>query len=190
LKESRSIDLTLFSGANHKGVLTPWRPGGQTGDADFAFNSLYMGRSETSGIWSQQIQNGQGLLNTPTVQNFNFRLISARLEYSVPYSIPVKLYGATAWGTSKVMSGNLTSSFSNGWDSEAKNVTTFMWSTGIHYSIGQNLMDVYIPVLSSQNIMDAQKANNIKWFQSITFRINLSTLNPFEIVGKTLSNLE
>ncbi len=190
LKESRSIDLTLFSGANQKGVLTPWRPGGQTGDADFAFNSLYMGRSETSGIWSQQIQNGQGLLNTPTVQNFNFRLISARLEYSVPYSIPVKLYGATAWGTSKVMPGNLTSSFSNGWDNDAKNVTTFMWSTGIHYSIGQNLLDVYIPVLSSQNIMDAQKANNIKWFQSITFRINLSTLNPFEIVGKTLSNLE
>jgi glucan phosphorylase len=161
-----------------------------TGDADFAFNSLFMGRSETSGIWSQQIQNGQGLLNTPTVQNFNFRLVSARMEYSIPYSIPVKLYGATAWGVNKVSASNLFSSFHNGWDNDAKNVTTFLWSAGVHYSIGQNLADVYIPVISSQNILDAQKDNNIKWFQSITFRINLSTFNPFEIVGKTLSKLE
>jgi hypothetical protein len=190
LQDSRSIDFTFFSGANHRGVLTPWKPGGMTGDADFAFNQLYMGRSETDGIWSQQIQNGHGLLATPAAQNFNFRLISARLECSIPYSLPLKVYGASAWGINKVSAANVLSSFYNGWDSDAKNATTFMWSAGVHYTVAQNLMDIYIPVISSQNILDAQKANNIKWLQSITFRMNLTTLNPFEVVGKTLSKLE
>jgi hypothetical protein len=191
LKKQRSIDLTLFSGVNNQYALSMWNPTGMTGSQDFTFNQLYMGRSETNGIWSNQVQNGHGLIATPTFQNFNYRLVSARLEYTLPTDYNLKVYGATAWGVNKVSSFDLLSSFvPSNIDASLKNNTTFMWSTGIHFTVGPNLAEVFVPLLSSQNIIDSQKAHGIKWQQSFTIKFNLTSLNPFEMVGKALSKTE
>jgi hypothetical protein len=192
LQKQRSIDLTVFSGLNSQYALTLWNPTGMTGANDFTFNQLYMGRSETSGIWSNQIQNGHGLIATPTFQSFNFRLISTRLEYTLPTELNVKLYGATAWGINKVSPATSLLSFAdpNLIDTSVKTSTTFMWSTGVHFIVGPNIAEVFVPLISSQNIIDSQKAHGIKWQQSFTVKFNLTSLNPFELVGKALSKTE
>jgi hypothetical protein len=192
LQKQRSIDLTVFSGLNSQYALTLWNPTGMTGANDFTFNQLYMGRSETSGIWSNQIQNGHGLIATPTFQSFNFRLISTRLEYTLPTNLNLKLYGATAWGINKVSPATSLLSFAdpNLIDASVRTSTTFMWSTGVHFTVGPNIAEVFVPLISSQNIIDSQKAHGIKWQQSFTVKFNLATLNPFELVGKALSKTE
>lgn len=127
---------------------------------DYTYDNLYLGRTETSGILSQQFNSGGGdfKIKTPLGQS-NEWIVSANLKMDLPFSKSIGFFADFGY-----------SSYND-----------FLMDGGAYIRLLKGLVDIYVPFVYSQNIKDVPAFQNQTFAERIRFTLHLDVLNPFKL---------
>ncbi|MFA6923947.1 MAG: M1 family metallopeptidase [Bacteroidales bacterium] len=172
-KKKKGLDLRFFAGAflEQKKVYYGnynFRMNGQAGYEDYTFDNYYLGRSDYSGLASQQFTETDGAfkINTPIGQT-NDWLASLNVKTSIPGILPLKLYADIG-----------TYSHAGKLFPDSKKI---IYNGGIDLTVIPNICEVYFPVFWSSDIENQMKAiNSVKYSEKIRFTLYLNSMNFFD----------
>jgi len=164
-KSGKGLNIRVFTGRFLYNDDAELRYGfsmnGRGGYQDYLYDEVFMGRSENSGVLSQQFINNDGgfknLTNAGIAQKW---LTSVNLKIPFPGSLPVALYADAGWASS--------------------NPEKIIAAAGVALVLIPNILEVYFPFYTSTqpNLAFPQYEKNIR------FIFNLSRLNPFKLIRK------
>jgi len=148
------------------------------GYQDNNFDDYYFGRSETEGIWSQQVQLTDGAFKTPLQRSdygesnaFLFAVnFKADLPIKLPLNLPIKPYFDIGY-------------FKN----TAPSVTPepgyeLMLSGGLAIEFADGVAGLYLPIFSNERLSNALQSRGSGYFNRVGFTLNLNRMNPFELL--------
>jgi hypothetical protein len=174
------IDFRIFAGkflsdiANnglYRFRLSGWGPQG-IDKHDYLYDHIFIGRSEQSGLWSQQmtITDGAFKFYSPVGQTGNW-LTALNLDIKLPIKTKLlnvfRLY--SDFGVHPV---------------DGRSDIGFQYNAGIHFSL--QVLDIYIPLLISNDLNDWKKANGIEFDQTIRFGLRINNLRIKNIIENNL----
>jgi hypothetical protein len=138
---------------------------------DYLYDQVFLGRSETEGIWSQQFAVAQGGFksNTYSGQSETW-LLALNIKTAFPGKLPFKFYADI--GAYDVPDGL----------PEELSINP-MFDYGIEVTVIPQIFSVYLPIGYSKDIKEVYDANSRfdKYGDKIRFELNISRLNPFEL---------
>lgn len=176
-KGKRKIHLTAYYGSGSGFFLNA---AGQTGPNDYLYDGLFLGRSATEGLLSQQFLRTQGGLAVPTLYGADKGLLSFNAEIDVPVKLPIGIYGGIAFlNNSGVLCPQDGSPC-------PPSPPEYVWNAGVSLPIVRGIFEIYLPVVYSQDIKDEFKRRDMAFGETIMFQLNLDMMNPFAL----LRNLE
>ena len=152
---------------------------GQNGPNDYLYDGLFIGRTETTGILSQQFLRTQGGLAVPTNMGANRNMVTLNVEIDAPVKLPVSFYGGFG-----VLTNNPSYHLDDNNEWVSNDPQTVLWNAGVSIPLIRNIFQVYMPIFYSQNIRDEFKARNMNFGETIMFELNLNMANPFELLKK------
>ncbi|MEO6883864.1 MAG: M1 family metallopeptidase [Bacteroidia bacterium] len=174
LSKNKSIDFRIFSGTFIGTTATDagpyaFRLSGETGSQDYLYDNVFLGRSEYTGILSQQMTETDGDFKMFTALGQSTgSLVSMNVKSSLPIS-PLRIYADLGASSD---------------DYFAK--APPLYDIGIDLPIAKNIFEIYFPLFYSQDIKNEITANNLKYFQTVRFTLNFNLMNPLNII-KNLS---
>lgn len=171
-KAGRGVDIRFFTGAfifnNENERNYNYRMSGWRGNQDYLFDDIYLGRSETDGVLSQQtyLHDGGFKVYSPVGQSDEW-ISSLNIMVDFPGRLPLRFFTdiGTYSGASDAFTG-----------SEA-----VMYDGGICLSLIKNVAEVYFPLFKSSDIKNALEVNDIKYKEQIRFVLNFKLMNPFRL---------
>jgi hypothetical protein len=177
-KGKKAIRTRLYYGSSGYGPIM-LTASGQTGLNDYAYDGLFLGRTEKEGLLSNQFMRNQGALAVPTNMMASKHLASLNVEFDLPVKFPLGVYGGAAF-----ISGH---NYDLIWDKRFLiPFEEFVWNAGVTVPLIRNIFQIYVPVVYSNQIKNEFKTRDLKFGETIMFELNLNMVNPFEI----LKNLE
>jgi hypothetical protein len=189
-KKNKSVDARLFYGTmyltGNAGSFENayyFRPSGGTGAQDYLYDYTFLGRSENDqkDFLSHQFTETDGAMKVYTPIGRDTWTAALNLKSSLPGKIPFRLFADL----------NMIPS--------AGGAPLFLYDAGIYLPIVKNMIEVYVPLLMSQDIKDAFYLNNPDlvgagqvgekdpepWKRTarmIRFTFNIERMNPFQLV--------
>lgn len=175
--------INLNSGQDPANILPPrlqltYNPG-----LDYTYENLYIDRANESGNFhARQINMQQAAFKVPVAFNTDQYMLALNLKANLPINALsfVQLYSDFA-----VMDYFAFDSQDNIIIDDDGNIVTeatLFFDAGIALTPLQDLVEVYFPLLHSQNIRNALDASDrSKFFQKITFYINFPQANPLKL---------
>ncbi len=142
------------------------RLSGRTGTQDYLFDEVFLGRSETSGILSQQFLAADGGfgINTEFYRYAEKWMAVFHLKADFPGKLPVKAY---------VNLGKFDNS------NRYYPVTTQLSAEGgLEISIIKDIFNVYLPLVYSNDIQYAVDREQLNFGERIRFELHIKKLNP------------
>lgn len=187
-QRSRNIDLRLFAGAflhntgREAGYIEPWAFNLiSQGYNDYRFDDFYLGRSDSDGLWLQQISIRDGGFKNVIGRGFslgrsNSFILSANLKAALPRKVlrrlPLKPYFDIGYfHDASPLADN--ASFSD----------QLLWSGGLMLDFGNETFAVYFPLVNSKNIQGRYVERGSYW-KRIAVSIDLHRLNPWRVVDR------
>lgn len=171
-KSGKGFDLRMFAGMesirplNTRGVNYALRLSGYSGTDDYLFEGLFPGRSETSGIWSQQFLPEDGAFKTPTLfyRRSSQWMLAVNGSTSLPGILPFRIFFdlGTFNNFSKVIAVNY----------------NFSFDAGIEVRLIKDIFAVYFPVFYSDDIKYVIDREHLNFGRLIRFELNLEKLGP------------
>lgn len=161
-KTKSKIRTRLYYGGGNKTMLL--NTSGQNGVNDYAYDGLFLGRTENNGILSNQFLKTQGGLAMPISYGFNKHLLSLNAEMDLPIKLPLSIYAGIARGVNNNTKG------------------TTVWVVGANVPLIRNIFEVYLPIAYSKNVMNEIDSQQLKFSETIMFQLNLNMANPFELI--------
>jgi hypothetical protein len=148
---------------------------GQSGIRDYLFEHSYRARSASEGLFSRQIFMNEGqfkFANSDNLLSSNILASSINLRADFPSKwIPIKLFADFGLiYTNRFNGGNLEAS------------SLFVFQAGAMISLFNEVMEFYFPLISSSDIKDFYKLQNITFKRRIAVAIDLEKLNPQKLV--------
>ncbi len=143
---------------------------GTTGATDYLYDDIFIGRTETDGIWSQQFSRTGAGFTAPT---FFYRkaekwITGLNASTTLPGLIPFKLYANV--GTFD----NTELSFIG-----FKGIS---WELGVEFPVIKNVLTIYFPFAYSKDIQYAIDSQNLNFGNTIRFELHLQNLNPLTYI--------
>ncbi len=187
-EHKRNIDLRLFAGgflvndAKDRGSIFPgaYNLTGQ-GFNDYRYDELYFGRSEVTGFWSQQIAQREGgmkiALGSPFSEGRSNSFIaaanlSADLPQALPGNLPIRPYFDIGYYDDKRFIS-----------SDLEFADQLWWQGGLELRLAKGIASVYVPIVNAENVKDLYNGSGRdKFWERITFTLDLNKLNPFDLV--------
>ncbi|KAA3631545.1 MAG: M1 family peptidase [Bacteroidetes bacterium] len=182
----RNIEVRLFAGGflkNDQSAVFPPYPDALNlspqGFNDYRFESFFFGRNESSGLWAQQIGNGEGGMKLPLGSAYALGrsgsfLAAINLKADLPRKltrkIPLKPYFDLGYYNDQSFIG------------DEHNI---LWSGGLMLEILDGSIEIYFPIISSEEIENVFKERGNYWSR-IGFKFDLNTLNPWELLEEAL----
>lgn len=176
-KGKKAIRTRLYYGSSSDNVILT--ASGLTGLHDYAYDGLFLGRTEIDGLLSNQFMRNQGALAVPTNMLASKHLASLNVEFDLPVTFPIGIYGGAAYVSGHQYESVMGTEFKRPYEE-------FLWNAGVTVPLIRNIFQIYVPVLYSNQIKNEFKARDLKFGDTIMFELNLNLANPFEI----LKNLE
>ena len=151
-----------------------FRLSGWSGKNDYAFDESFLGRTENTGLWSQQMSLSDGAFKVPTFIGQTRDWISTiNLSASLP---GIKFIGAFAdLGT-----------FKDAGISPA-NEDAILYDAGLWFSLGE-LVVVYFPIFKSNSIEKSLDLNDINFGEQIRFVFDVKDFRLIDFRKKILGN--
>ena len=142
---------------------------GLQGYRDNTFDHFFIGRSEGTGLLSQQfcITDGGFKIYTPLGQTWDW-LLAFNLKTTIPGKIPLKLFTDIGIVPDK-----------NKLNGSALPV---YYDAGIQVTIINNIFEIYFPLAMSKDIKETNKNFIENYFQSIRFTFTLEKIDPFKLI--------
>ncbi len=149
-----------------------FRLSGIQGTNNYAFDLPYLSRSETGyNFFTNQIYPGDGFFKTavPLGQNWEW-LVSLNLRADFPWKIPLQFYldMGTYKNAGSLYPGN----------------TIVPWNGGVSILIWKDYIEIFIPLLMSEDINHIYEINSAGFFDRISWMIRFDELNPFKLLKK------
>ncbi len=176
------VHMRFFAGAFYyrnedisfrRNAVVGFNMSGINGKNDYLYDGSYFGRNAQEGFASRQMMMGEGnfkvftpLQNIPEGKTVN-GLFAANFKLDAPVKwLPVQLFLDMGYSIDKVlMPDNLLP------------VKQFHYDMGFCISLMDEAIEVYFPLLMSDNFRTYYKSNLPKFGQRITFAINMDKLN-------------
>ncbi len=148
---------------------------------DYRFDDFYFGRTDSRGIWSQQIHLREGGMKALTGQGFslgrsNNFIVALNLSADLPsrFWLPIKPWFDIGY-------------FDNAMPTGANDTFAdqLLWSGGIALEAFDRIVGVYLPLINSRNLQN-RLAERGGLLQRIAFSIDLNRLNPYELAKRAV----
>lgn len=161
------MDLRLFggafiSGSNAERGYYSFRAGGYRGSDDYLFDYNYVGRNVSDGFGYSQFTETDGAMKVPVLFGYG-RYWMAGLNVKSPklFILPVKIF-ADVVAT----------------DGRDLLKEKFLWDAGLNVTVLDGILDVYFPMLYSDDIRRTLDLNNVSRGNRIRFTLNIHKLVP------------
>jgi len=139
-----------------------YRLSGQTGNQDYLYDNIYLGRNEGSGLLSRQMTHTDGDFKVLTFRGqTSDYLTTLNLNTTIPGKIPIRLYGDFGH-------------YSNG-ENDADPVN---YSLGASLVLIQDMFEIYFPLKNSNKLRQTLELNNVSFGEQIRFVLNIRLINP------------
>jgi hypothetical protein len=176
LRHDKAFEFRLFAGkmvSRNPSVDYRFRMSGQTGRQDYLYDNMYIGRTATTpDIGFQQFTETDGAFKvwSPIGQSDDW-IFALNMKTPRPYRIPVYAFADAGVYHAKGMTAS----------------SGFLFSAGLAVPVLKDILEIYIPLVNSKNINDAQELNGITRFvDKVRFTFYLNRANPFEIIKNNL----
>ena len=177
-KKGKGADIRFFGGKmfndNLNGLYGYFLSdrNGVRGSNDYAYDELYFGRSESQFFLFQQMALRQGAFKIYTPFGaYRDWIVALNISIDFPIPLPLKIYGDIGTTTD--------------FKKDIKNVydlnSSFSYDAGICLSLIKNMVEVYFPLVRSEEIQKYLEANDAKYAEQIRFVFNLNLMNPLNI---------
>ncbi len=171
-KKNKGVDIRLFAGtfigteALNAGLYR-YRLSGQTGQQDYLYDNIFLGRTEYKGVLANQFTDTDGGFKFYSPLGQSSKWIAAlNIKSSLGnMKLPINLYADI--GTA---------------DQNSLSNEKILYDAGVCISLKKNFFEVYFPILISQNFKDYKDANDIKYLETVRFTLNLNLINPFSLI--------
>ncbi|HNW97238.1 MAG TPA: M1 family metallopeptidase [Bacteroidales bacterium] len=176
-KPFKGLDIRAFFGSfiYHDESISEdfrYKMDGLQGYNDYLFSNYYIGRSERSGILSQQFSEADGAFKvyTPLGQTWDW-LAAINLKTSIPGKIPLKLYSDIA-----ILPDNSSGSIIK--------IPSFnlYYNAGVQLTIIKNIFEIYFPLVMSKDIKETNDLNKLNYWQTIRYTFSLEKIDPFKLI--------
>lgn len=180
IAKNKKIDVRLFAGAFLKNDgagpyrfrMSGWGPLGLS-NTDYLYDNTFIGRSETSGLWAQQmaVEDGGFKIYSPLGQSDKW-LASMNVTIPMPGKNKIlnliRIYGDAGIFNTTGISG-----------------AEFMYDAGLQLSPtgSKGPIHIYFPLVFSSNIKDYYDSNGLNYSNMIRFTLNLNSMNPFKLIN-------
>ena len=145
---------------------------GVRGSNDYAYDELYFGRSETEFFLFQQMALRQGAFKIYTPFGaYKDWIFSANISIDLPIPLPLKLYADL--GTTDEFKDDIKAVYDIS--------SNFSYNAGICFSLVKNTIEVYFPLIKSEEIKKYLDNKDSKYSEQIRFVFNLYNLNPLNL---------
>ncbi|MCC6462763.1 MAG: M1 family metallopeptidase [Saprospiraceae bacterium] len=150
---------------------------------DYRFDQIFLGRSEASGIWAQQISQTEGgfknALGAPfanLIGNSNDFILAlnlkADLPQRLPLGIPLKPYFDIGYFHDATPLGR-----------DRPFEEQFLWSGGLMLQFFNGALELYFPLVNARPLRDRyQELGNGNYFRRISWSIRIGKVTPLEVV--------
>ncbi|MBL7923059.1 MAG: M1 family metallopeptidase [Bacteroidia bacterium] len=145
---------------------------GVFGSTDYAYDEWYFGRSETEGLLFQQmaLRQGQFKIYTP-IGLYRDWIFVLNLSADFPVPLPLRFYADI--GTTEDFKRDV---------KRVYNLNAgFSYNAGICLSIARNTLEVYFPLIKSEEIRNYLETNDVKFAEQIRFVCNIARMNPLRL---------
>ena len=175
LSKKHYVDIRIFAGAflagneNEKSYYA-FRPDGYNGSDDYLFETNFFARNETSGLGYSQFTEKDGALKIPVLYgNSSQWMANLNLKSPQLFILPVKVFV-------DVMA------------TDGRNLKNeqILWDTGLNITLIKDIIEVYIPVLYSQDIKEQLDLNKVSKANRIRFTLNIHKLVPKDFIKNNL----
>jgi hypothetical protein len=175
--KNKGLDLRFFAGtflysSTADAGIFKFRTSGWNGSEDYLYDNVFLGRTEPSGVLSQQFVENDGAFKTPMVLGASSNWLTAlNLKSSLPWSIPIRLYADFAITAAD---GRLPS----------PNPNILFYEAGVDLCIAKNIFEIYFPIpgLMSSDMVNNLNLNKVTYAEEIRFTLYLNLLNPFNFI--------
>ncbi len=150
----------------------------ENGERDYYYDNLYLGRSEQSGIFTQQVGNSGGGFKLPVMSEeypvSNDFVLALNVTADLPVNTPVTLRPYFDLGYYQETRPSV---LNNPSDVSEQ----FIWAVGLELDLFK-IAKIYIPFQYSPELQSKVKSlGEDKFWRRITFSIDLDRLNPFDL---------
>jgi hypothetical protein len=170
-RKNRGFDVRLFAGKflQNKTGSERQLTTSDGASSDYFMDDFYFGRYELNGLWSKQVavRNGGFKLPTPIGRTDNF-LVALNLKSNLPIPF-VKAYAD--FGVPLMNDAN-----------DGFGHKKLLYDMGLYLSIIPNTFEIYLPLFHAQPFQDYFESNGTKWYEKISFQLNIKNLNPLKRV--------
>ncbi len=185
--EGRRFSYRIFAGAmpvnevGHETIFAQSFAATYEGFNDFNYDHFFFGRSDQTGIWTQQVMLREGGMKTAFGSPFanligqsnDFLLalnLKSELPLRMPAILPVKPY------FDMVLYDNTV---------DPEQATTFLWSGGLSLEYGNGVFGIYFPIINSSEINDIYgMLDNRSYWRRVSFTLDLAKLHPWRVVER------
>ena len=179
-KQSRKgLQCRIFAGTfiyndEQANVTYPYSLSAWDGPRDYWADEYYFGRSESTGVLSQQMSMNDGgfKVNIPYAR-VNAWMAAINFKADLPGILPIKAF--VDIGTFKNAKNHIEEYNDN-----------ILIDAGICISLVDEALELYVPFLMTKGIKQYNKDQEIKTVEQIRFVINLNLLNPLNLRNQLL----
>lgn len=189
----RSVYLRVFAGgflkndSEERGFIAPGAYNlTAQGFNDYRYDGTYLGRTEATGFWSQQVSLQEGGMKVPLGSPFsegrsNKFIFAVNLKADLPQDLPLKL--------------PLKPYFDFGYFNDNRPISSDLafedqvwWQGGFALEFGKGALGVYFPAISSKLLRGDDKLPGLydtsgrdTFWERISFSIDFARLNPWSL---------
>ncbi len=175
VSRKKDMEIRVFAGTflqgndQQKGAYR-FRMSGFNGYHDYLYETNYLGRNEFDGLSFGQFTENDGAFKvwTPLGQSSTY-LISMNIKSPQIWKLPIRVFADI--GTADVSS---------------MNKETVLWAAGVNLNIVKDYIDVYLPLLYSNDIKETLTLNNKSFLNTVRFTFNIHQVKPREMVMNNL----
>ncbi len=173
----KGLDVRFFAGnifnrnTSLQGEDYRFQLSGYSGSSDYLFDEVFLGRTESKGVLSQQFIATEGGFAMPTYfyRQANKWLAALNLKTTVPGILPLRIFADI--GT-----------FDHA--DELTNGSSISYEAGIEINVIKDIFTVYFPFFYSDDIQYVVDNEKLNFGNQIRFELHLNKLNPFTLIKK------
>lgn len=158
-EKKKGVDVRLFAGSF---IFNNSRNGyynfGMSGNNDYLFNHIMLGRTDFKGSLSNQlIPNDGGFKNLTALQSDRNWLSAINIQAALPLKLPLAVYADAGISSASLQTSD-----------------QLVWAYGVAITVIPKVFEIYMPLGMSSDL------NQLSYGEKVRFMLNFSLLNPFE----------
>ncbi len=195
--EIRAFTGIMGLNQNHSELISySFKMGGYNGTADYLYDNLYFGRSETNGVAAAQFAETNGAFKGSTggVGQSNNWLVSLNIKSPKIFKLPLLFFAdigtcaSDGWTYSNLPGSYKPPLLVVPYGSQNQPQALY-FDAGIDIVIARDIFEIFVPLTISNNIKNNNTLNGVSnnLFQQIRFVLNLNKVNPFTLIKQAVS---